>query len=383
MAANNGHSHYKKLLILTGAFLTMALASGCQSSNLSHNNQRSRVFENQTQTKVSTPENPASPQNENINNKLHNTNVDGIEVVDGVEKQINVVKLQSDQKNGFEGAKVKAEDLLQGCFKGKDCIPSIDQPKFESIEDATWLKDEDVVFALNYKGQTRAYPQRILNWHEIVNDVVAGDPIAVTFCPLCGSAVAFEPKVDNQITELGVSGKLHNSDLVMYDRLEGNLWQQITGEAIVGPAARRGENLVEIPLATTTWGEWKKAHPQTKVLSRETGFNREYSRYPYGTYEQDDELYFGVQNEDRTLPLKTVVYGVNIAGKTKAYPAEIIDQKIEITDQIGDTEIMIKKADSGEIVITNKATQQRINHLRLFWFAWAAFNQDTEIYENQ
>ncbi len=141
--------------------------------------------------------------------------------------------------NDFNGARVKSDDLLQGCFGGKDCIPSIDKPQFESAQSASWLRDSDVVFAIDYMGAQRAYPQRIMNWHEIVNDTIAGDPIVVTFCPLCGSALAFERKVDGVITEFGVSGKLHNSDLVMYDRYEGNLWQQITGEGIVGNAARR------------------------------------------------------------------------------------------------------------------------------------------------
>lgn len=127
-------------------------------------------------------------------------------------------------------------------------------------EEASWLKDDDIVFAIDYMDLQRAYPQRILNWHEIVNDTLpssgqtAGDPIAVTFCPLCGSALAFERKVDGVITEFGVSGKLHNSDLVMYDRYEGNLWQQITGERIVGPAAQRFEILKQIPIITTPWG---------------------------------------------------------------------------------------------------------------------------------
>ena len=115
-----------------------------------------------------------------------------------------------------------------------------------------WLNPSDIVFAINYKGIVRAYPQRILNWHEIVNDhaVVDGEDyyFMITFCPLCGSAVGFERSVDGVITEFGVSGKLHNNDLVMYDRFEGNLWQQITGEAIVGPAARRNEILIQILL---------------------------------------------------------------------------------------------------------------------------------------
>ncbi len=283
--------------------------------------------------------------------------------------------------NDFTGAKVRKEDLLQGCH-AKDCIPSIEDPKFESAREAsTWFRDSDVVFAIDYKGIQRAYPQRILNWHEIVNDVVVNDPIAITFCPLCGSAVAFERIVDGVITELGVSGKLHNSDLVMYDRYEGNLWQQITGEAIVGEAARRDEKLKQVPIITTTWGEWKREHPNTQVLSRDTGHRRDYERYPYGTYEQDDELYFGVKDLNRQLQIKTVVYGIEVGSFSKAYPESIFDDNPIISDTVGDVSVKLERATEGKIIVTNLETNEEIIPIRLFWFAWAAFHPDTELYE--
>lgn len=283
--------------------------------------------------------------------------------------------------NDFTGAKVSSSDLIQGCFGGQDCIPSIDKPKFDSARESSWLRDEDVIFGVDYKGVARAYPQRILNWHEIVNDTVAGDPIAITFCPLCGSALAFERKVDGVITEFGVSGKLHNSDLVMYDRYEGNLWQQITGEGIVGPAARRNEVLKQIPIVTTTWGRWKKEHPDTEVLSRDTGHVRNYDAYPYGTYEQDDELYFGVKNLNKKLQIKTVVYGIEVNDKSKAYPESAFNKNPVITDSVGNVSVRLEKLESGKIKVTNLKTQEEIVPIRLFWFAWASFHPDTELYE--
>lgn len=288
---------------------------------------------------------------------------------------INNVTLQND----FTGSKVKPEDLLQGC-PGKDCIASIDSPKFEDGQNATWLEEGDIVLTLNYKGVERAYPQRIMNWHEIVNDEVAGDPIAITFCPLCGSAVAFERKVDGVITQFGVSGKLHDSDLVMYDRYEGNLWQQITGEALVGPGARRNEKLKPILLGTTTWGEWVKEHPNSQVLSKDTGFTRDYDQYPYGTYEQDDQLLFGVKSLNKSLQIKTVVYGIEIDEKSKAYPASTFDKNAILEDSLGETKLKLEKTASGEIEVTNLQTNDKIIPLRLFWFAWAAFHPDTELY---
>lgn len=292
---------------------------------------------------------------------------------------VQKVELQDD----FTGSKVHPFDIEQGCI-GQDCIPSIDNPTFEGGQKATWLQENDVVFAINYKGLQRAYPQRILNWHEIVNDTIADDPIAITFCPLCGSALAFERKIDGVITQFGVSGKLHNSDLIMYDRYEGNLWQQVTGEGIVGPAARRNEILKQIPIVTTTWRKWRTEFPNTQVLSRDTGFLRNYDQYPYGTYEQDNELYFGVNNKDKifakSLPIKTVVYGVEVDGKSKAYPASAFDKNSLINDTIGDTPIRLEKTDAGEIKVTNVKTNETIIPLRLFWFAWASFHPNTEVY---
>jgi len=285
-----------------------------------------------------------------------------------------------DLQNDFSGAKIAKKDLLQGCFE-KDCIPSINNPQFETAQEAdAWLQSDDRVFALNYNGVIKAYPQRIMNWHEIVNDDANGTPIAITFCPLCGSALAFERKVDEIITEFGVSGKLHNSDLVMYDRYEGNLWQQITGEAIVGPAAKRNEELVKIPIITVLWSQWKTEHPDTQVLSRDTSFSRNYDQYPYGTYEQDDELLFGVQDLDRSLQIKTVVYGIEINSASKAYPESVFEESPNITDVIDNVSIRLEQRDNGQIKVTNIETGEEIIPIRLFWFAWAAFHPDTELY---
>jgi len=288
---------------------------------------------------------------------------------------VKTVSLQTD----FTGAKVTPSDLIRGCPR-KDCIPSIDKPRFVPARKAHWLDDDEIVFTISYKGKHRAYPQQLLNWHEIVNDKIADKYIVITFCPLCGSALAFERKVNGIITEFGVSGKLHNSDLIMYDRYEGNLWQQITGEAIVGPAARRDETLSPFPLHTATWGEWRHAYPKTKVLSRNTGFSRRYSKYPYGSYETNDEIYFPVSPVKRDLHVKAIVYGVEIGKHSKAYPLETLKKHPVINDQIGGTPIQIRRHKSGTVVVTNLNTKKEIIPFRLFWFAWAAFHPDTELY---
>ena len=166
----------------------------------------------------------------------------------------------------------------------------------------------------------------------------------------------------------------------MYDRKEGNLWQQITGEAIVGPAARRDEKLTRLPMISTSWEEWKKEHPETLVLSRETGFNHNYDQYPYGTYEENDELLFGLKQTNKSLHPKAIVYGLEINGFSKAYTADIFEQQSQIKDIIGSTQIILEKQDNGEIVVTNLSNSEKVVPTRLFWFAWAAFHPDTELY---
>lgn len=271
--------------------------------------------------------------------------------------------------------------MEQGC-PGQDCIPSIDNPKFESKSKGDkWLKDQDLIFGINYKGITRVYPQRILNWHEVVNDTVVGDPILITFCPLCGSGLAFEREVNGKTSEFGVSGKLINNNLVMYDRNEQNLWQQVTGEAIVGPAAKRGEKLKKIRFSAVSWGEWKKNHPDTQILSRDTEHIRDYNLYPYGAYEENNEIYFGLKNRDVRLPLKEVVYGFDIDGKYKAYTLSGLKREKTIQDLIGNEQVKVEYKSDGEVLLTVLNNQKTYVPLRTFWFAWAAFHPGTKVYK--
>lgn len=268
--------------------------------------------------------------------------------------------------------------LSQGC-PFKDCIPSIDDPVFESVTDAdTWLEGDDVVFALDFKGEARAYPQRILNWHEIVNDEVAGDPLLITFCPLCGSALSFDSRVDGQALEFGVSGKLLNDNLVMYDRNTESLWQQITAEAIVGE--HFGKKLKQIPTSGMRWAQFKDEFPQGEVLSRDTGYSRNYDRSPYGSYEQDSSPLFPVEGGvDDTIHPKTVVYGVEIDKSYKAYPEEKIETEKKIEDSVGGVKISVLY-NNGNVNVIREDTQEEVPATRLFWFAWKAFRPETELY---
>jgi hypothetical protein len=292
----------------------------------------------------------------------------------------------------------------------KDGIPSLDNPKFQNAEEADrWLNEEDLVLGLSYKGVSRAYPHRVLNWHEIVNDKVGGERILITYCPLCRTGIAFKPIVNGQEVEFGTSGKLYNSELVMYDRLTDSYWPQTLGKAVIGQATP--QVLEKIPLDTVRWGDWKKVHPDTQVLRKETGFIRDYDRNPYADFQKNDIVGFGLEFNDVRLKPKEIVYGAEIEGIAKAYPEdelrrnEIINDELDgipivaawyeelntgrifnsnldgeiLTFQITDNKIIDQTGREWTIqeMIANLETLDTFGH---FWFAWAAFFPNTEVY---
>ncbi len=193
--------------------------------------------------------------------------------------------------------RIDVTELLSG-GPPKDGIPSIDNPKFVTAEE-TKFTDEEIVVGVYQNGEARAYPYGILNWHEIVNDKIGDTPISVTLCPLCDTNPVFIREVNGTETTFGVSGKLYQSCLVMYDRLTDSLWNQPWGLGVFG--TQTNESLERIPSVKTTLGKWKKMHPNTKILSTDTGYRRGYFRYPYGTYYTDDRLIFPARNQHRRV----------------------------------------------------------------------------------
>jgi len=272
-------------------------------------------------------------------------------------------------------ATVKFDSLYQGC-PARDCIPSIDEPRYVPADQAaSFLGDDELVMAIEHQGVKRAWPVRILDFHEIVNDTIAGDPIAVTWCPLCGSGVAFERRVDGEVVELGVSGVLHDSDLVMYDRKTESLWQQITGKAIMGPAL--GGSLKQVPVTMTTWENWRASHPDTTVLSPETGFDMDYGdSRRYADYEESDRLAFPAARRDFSVHPKTVVHGFRIDGKALAVTDALFDENDSVETTLGDKKLTIRRHDDGAVTATDKNGETYAS-TRLFWFAWYNFNPDT------
>ena len=212
-----------------------------------------------------------------------------------------VEKLESQEENFGTPARKRSEDyvridlgdLLSG-GPGKDGIPSLDDPQFVSANE-TEFGDNELIIGVYLNGEAKAYPYGIMNWHEIVNDTVGGVPVSVTYCPLCETNTVFIRKVNGKKTTFGVSGKLFHSCLVMYDRLTDSLWSQPWGMGVVGEQV---DNHLERVLAyRTTLGEWKKKHPDTLVLSTDTGHNRDYFRYPYGSYYTNEDIIFPARNQ--------------------------------------------------------------------------------------
>lgn len=261
----------------------------------------------------------------------------------------------------------------------QDGIPSIDNPEFVSASAADqWIGDNELVLALTHEGVKRVYPFQILVWHEIVNDTVAGDPIVVTYCPLCGSGIAYERTIDGEPVEFGTTGRLYNSNLVMYDRRTDTWWTQIDGLAIVGE--RTGEELTEVSVDTVTWGEWKAAHPDSEVLSRDTGHNRPYGNDPYGSYYEDTYLMFPVENEDSRIHPKTVIFGIEVDGEYKAYREEDVKARGSFEDTVAGVRIRIERDEAGVVTFSNLETGEELVKERDFWFAWYAFHPETTVF---
>ena len=222
-----------------------------------------------------------------------------------------------------------------------DGIPSIDNPKFMSVKEADKiLEDSELVVGLSVNGDIRAYPLQILVWHEIVNDNVGGVPVAVTYCPLCFTNQVFNRTLeDGNMIEFGTSGKLYNSNLVMYDRVSNSLWSQALAQGIVGKYA--GVNLQRMPFDVANWKEWKELYPESKVLSRDTGSSRPYGADPYGDYYTNSEVLFPISNTDNRLGLKEIIIGLENSGQYKAYKLQDVEDKKIINDEISNKSIAV------------------------------------------
>ena len=271
---------------------------------------------------------------------------------------------------------VALEKLISGCPKA-DCIPSIDRPQFLPANQAIFMKDEDWVLGLVQNGIEKAYPIKIISWHEIINDEFGKDPILVSYCPLCGSGVAYKRTIQGMGVEFGVSGILYNSNLVMYDRVTRSLWDQIEGKAIVGGST--GLTLEMVPLSQTTWKIWREQHPNTLVLSEETGFNRDYTKNPYADYDKDATIRFPVEHLSKLLYPKARVFGLQIGGEALAIKEDWLRQKKSIKEKLGKKKLEISYHGDGSVTAVDEKTGEVFVANKMFWFAWSAFHPDTKL----
>lgn len=293
---------------------------------------------------------------------------------------LTALRSAAESINGFtlDDALVPAEQILHG-GPGRDGIPSLDDPQFVMADEADFLNARDRVLGIEVNGVKRAYPIRILNYHEIVNDMLGGDAVVITFCPLCGSGIAFRSTIDDERLEFGVSGLLYNSDVLLYDRQSGSLWSQIRKMAVTGPM--KGTRLDAIPLAHTTWQDWQSRYPDTEVLSTETGYRRNYTVDPYPNYGRDNKLYFPVAEENRQYPRKALVMGLEIDGQFKAYPfAELRDSPAQFADEFQGEQLSVQYDHGNQTARVIDKDGREVPTLIAFWFAWYAFHPDTEIH---
>ena len=211
---------------------------------------------------------------------------------------------------------IPSDQVLSG-GPGVDGIPSVDSPEFTKPSGIDFLDDNDLVLGIKIGDVIRAYPHPILDWHEIINDNIDGDAVAITYCPLTGTGIAWDAKINGQNTTFGVSGLLYNSNLIPYDRVSSSLWSQMRLDCVNGTLI--GKEIETIPLVEMTWKRWKELYPDSDVVTTNTGFNRDYNDYPYGDYKTGNYVNFPLSSEDNRLHLKERVLGVLVGSAVRAY----------------------------------------------------------------
>jgi len=225
---------------------------------------------------------------------------------------------------------------------GKDGIPSIDNPIFETINDVTYMDDSDLVLAIKSGNEIKAYTHPVMDWHEIVNDEIGGTKFALTYCPLTGTGIGWNRVINGSETTFGVSGKLYNTNLMPFDRMTESYWSQMRLDCVNGDLIN--EEAQNIMFFETSWKTWKTLYPDAPIISTSTGFNRTYGQYPYGDYITNNNfLIFPVEHENDALPQKERVLSILSSSSTKVFTFDSFSQsKINmVTDSIEGQNIMV------------------------------------------
>ena len=285
--------------------------------------------------------------------------------------------------NGFtvDDAIIPVKEILSG-GPPRDGIPALTEPKFQTVDETNFMAPDDRVIGLILNGAAKAYPVKILNHHELVNDQIGRDHFVVSYCPLCGTGMVFSTNAgqDNWLI-FGVSGLLYNSDVLLYDRNTESLWSQIMGQSVSGRL--KGIKLVQIPAFHTTYADWVDQYPDTTILSNDTGFKRNYERSPYKGYVRTKRLMFKVSNKapDDFHP-KEQVLGIEVNGHFKAYPFVELGKygKNRFVDTIADQEIVIIWNKNSRSAYVENLEAETLPSIIGYWFAWFTFHPETDVF---
>lgn len=318
-------------------------------------------------------------------------------------------EVDSDFAEYFEGypkATIRLDEVLWGGVN-RDGIPPLVNPKMISASAARWLDDDNLVFGVSIDGDARAYPKRILAWHELFRDRIASRPLTGVYCTLCGAMILYDSTIAGTHHVLGTSGFLYRSNKLMYDHATASMWSTLTGEPVIGDLVGKGIKLKTLPVVTTTWGEWRERHPDTKVLSLQTGRIRDYSEgAAYREYFATDRLMFTVPKLDKRLKNKAEVLALRFDGEPLAISADYLARHPVHHDRAGQTDFVVLTDSSGanrvyessgvrferwngrdtvydgdgkpwklsETALTNDQgqTRERLSAHRSFWFGWYA-----------
>lgn len=234
---------------------------------------------------------------------------------------------------------------------GVEGIPSLLDPKTIDADEADFLDPEEPVFGVYVNGSARAYPQRILDWHEMANDIVGDVPVALTYCTLCGAAVLYDRRIGERTFGFRTSGLLQRSNKLMFDVQTRNLWNQLTGEPVIGSLAHSGLRLNVLPVVTTSWSAWKREHPDTDVVALDTGYDRDYSAgAAYGDYFRSLETMFpaaGKRAEDAYADKERLLI-VRLGARSAAFPLRsLVDSRIHNKEVDGEGIVLVVSEESG------------------------------------
>lgn len=258
----------------------------------------------------------------------------------------------------------------------RDGIPALDDPAAVPADAARW-SDEMVVVGVSLGGESRAYPLPLLVWHELANDELGGTPILVSYCPLCGTALVFDRRLDGEARRFGVSGLLYRSDLLMFDRRTGSLWSQIHARAVTGPL--EGRRLRVLRSRMQSWGAWRARHPDTTVLTPDTGHQRRYGASPYGDYAFSERLLFPVEYARRYHP-KMPTVGLRLpGGPARAYPAaELARAGGGVSEEFAGHRVRV--AYDADAQVFRVEAPEAVEVIEGYWFAWSAFHPEGSVF---